>query len=268
MKRFRYFFAFLLVLLSACSNIPGLSATATPTVEPTHTSTPLPTKTPTASPTATPDARATEAAKATQAASDMFSELDDVLEDTDIPYKDGYLAWEYKDPIAIKLTGPEQSAQGIDDQFTGSNFVLKSDVTWTATGIIVCGAIFRSEPDIAIGRQYQFLFLRLSGLPAWSIDVNEFGQYKNSITKTQFSSALLQGNGATNQVVLIADREQFTLYINGIRQGRFFDYSNQRSEGTFAFFGYQDSGKGSCEFENTWIWSLEPPPPGGVIGRN
>lgn len=194
-----------------------------------------------------------------------MSELDSLLDDTDIPYKDDYLAWQYNEPIDISLTGPEQSVQGIDDKLTASNFILKSDVTWTATGIILCGANFRSEPDLAVGKQYQFIYLRLSGLPAWSIDVNEFGSFKNSITKSQFSSALLQSNGATNQFVLVVQKNEFTLYINNIRQGRFFDHSNQRNEGAFAFFALQDSGKGSCKFENSWIWSLEPPPPGGAV---
>jgi hypothetical protein len=267
MKHFRYFFALPLVFLFACSNIPSLSPTATPTLEPTFTSTPLPTKTPTPSPTVTPNAHATAVFKATESATDALDELSDLLDDTEFPYKDGYLAWEYKEPIAINLNGPEQSLQGIDDKLIGSNFVLKSDVTWNATGIILCGAIFRSEPDLAVGKQYQFIFLRLSGLPAWAIDVYEFGQFKNSPTKTKFSGALLQGNGATNKFVLVAQEEQFTLYINGVRQGRFFDYSKQRTEGLFAFVALQDSGKGSCEFENSWIWSLDPPPPGGVIGR-
>lgn len=264
MKRFPYFVLFVLVFLLACGTIPGLEPTATPTLEPTLT--PLPTKTPTPVPTATRNVAATAIAKATQAAGDVLSELDDLLDDTDIPYKEGYLAWQYNEPITVSLTGPERKLQGIDDKLIGSNFVLKSDVTWTATGIIICGANFRAEPDLALGRQYQFLFLRLSGLPAWSIDVLEYGQFKNSITKTQFSSSLLQGNGATNQFMLVAQDEQFTLYINHVRQGRYFDNSKQRSDGSFAFFALQDSGKGSCEFENSWIWSLEPPPPGGVIG--
>ncbi len=264
MKHFRYVILFALIFLMACGNIPVLSATATPTLEPTRT--PLPTKTPTPVPTATRNVAATEIAKATHAASDIVSELDGLLDNTDIPYKEGYLAWQYAEPIKVNLTGPDQKLQGIDDKLIGRNFILKSDVTWTATGIIICGANFRAEPDFGAGKQYQFLFLRLSGLPAWSIDVLEFGQFKNSITKTQFSSALRQENAATNQFILVAQDEEFTLYINRVRQGRYFDTSKQRSDGLFAFFALQDSGKGSCEFENSWIWSLDPPPPGGLIG--
>jgi hypothetical protein len=263
MKNYRRFFLFTLVFLLACGTIPGLSPAATPTPEPSFT--PPPTDTATPQPTATPNAIQTKEAQATRTTSEVMQELDSLLDDTDIPYQQGYLAWKYDQPISIGLTGPEQEVQALDDKLIGRNFIMKSDVTWRATGIIVCGSIFRSEPDLAQGKQYLFQFLRLSGLPAWSIDVAEFGRFKNSPTRTQFSSALLQDNGATNQFVLVAIDEQFTLYINHVRQGRFFDNSKQRSEGIFGFLAYQDSGKGSCEFENSWIWSLEPPPPGGAV---
>ena len=85
----------------------------------------------------------------------------------------------------------------------------------------------------------------------------EFGKFKNSPTRTKYSNAIDQGNGATKQVVLVAQDEQFTLYINRVRQGRFFDYSKQRTDGVFAFEGWQDSGQGTCRFENSWVWALE-----------
>jgi hypothetical protein len=28
-------------------------------------------------------------------------------------------------------------------------------------------------------------------------------------------------------------------------------------DGAFAFLAVQESGTGSCEFENSWIWSLD-----------
>jgi hypothetical protein len=64
-------------------------------------------------------------------------------------------------------------------------------------------------------------------------------------------------NQATNQFVLVAHDEQFTLFINGVRQGRYFDYSKQRMEGSIAFLAAQESGQGSCEFKNSWLWALE-----------
>jgi len=259
MKRFTYVCLIALVLLSACSSLVAQPATSTPaatnTIPPTFT--PLPSETPTLVPTSTPNVTATAAAQATETSSGVLNELDKLLGDTDIPYQQGHLAWQQQKSISVNLTGPSWDYAEVDKNLTAGNFILKSDITWQATGIIVCGVTFRSEPDLKKGKQYEFVYLRLSGLPAWEIEVFEFGRFKNTPTKTQYAGAIDQGNGATNQVVLIAQDEKFTLFINGDSQGRYFDYSKQRMDGAFAFNGSQDSGKGSCKFENSWVWILE-----------
>jgi hypothetical protein len=258
-NRLQFFAIFVTIILTACGSTPGVLPAATPSPEPTLTFTPVPTasQTPSPVPTATRNIAATVEAQQTQTASDVLGDLDKILGESDIPYKDGTLAWQESKPITVSLKGPGSDYADIDEKLTAGNFVLKSDVTWSASGIILCGAIFRSEPNLDQGKQYQFLYLRLSGLPAWSIELHEFGRYKNSPTDVKFSSAINQKNGATNQFLIVAQDDQFNVYINGVRQGRFFDYSKQRTEGYFAFFGSQDSGKGSCKFENSWIWELK-----------
>jgi hypothetical protein len=238
--------------------IPGLAA-ATPTAVPTNTKLPSPTVTPkpTNTATVTPDLTATKSAQTTQVAGDVMSELDDSLGDTDIPYQQGHLVWKQKDPNAIELEGPDHAIVGIGRKVTASNFIFKFDVTWEATGLLVCGTVFRSEADVEKGKQYQFVFMRFSGLPAWEIDVFEFGQFSNTPTKTKYSDALDLSNGATNEFLLAAQNEQFTLYINGQRQGTYYDWSKQRSEGTFGFIGWEQSGEGRCQFKNSWVWALE-----------
>jgi hypothetical protein len=260
MKRSTYFALLICVLFSACSRIPLLAAPTsttlpTDTPQPTSTQTPLPSQTST--PTATPDVTATAAAKATLTAGDVISDLDRVLGDADIPYQDGHLAWKQDKSFNIKMSGPDRRYLEIDEDLSAGDFILKSDVTWDATGLLLCGAIFRSEPDMAKGKQYQFLFLRFSGLPAWAIEVHEFGRFKNSPTKTKFSDALDLSNGATNQFMLVVQDDHFTLYLNQTRQGTYYDYSKQRAEGTFGFLGIQQSGEGNCKFENSWVWVLE-----------
>jgi hypothetical protein len=258
MKRFLYL-SFLLLLVLACGVLPAQPATSTPapteTAQPTAT--PLPTETSTPIPTSTPDKTATAAAEATVISNSVRSELDQLLGDSDIAYQDGYLAWEQVKPLRVSLKGPGWDYVEVDQDLVGKNFILKSDVTWEASGIIICGVIFRSEDNIEQGKQYKFSYLRLSGLPAWAIEVFEFGGFRNSPTSTQYSAAIDQGNNATNQVVLVAQDEQFTLFINNVRQGRYYDNSKQRTQGTFAFHGGQDSGDGTCNFENSWVWALE-----------
>jgi len=201
---------------------------------------------------------ATKAAQATQVAGDVLAELDKYLgQDSGIDYETGHLLWQQVDSTTIKLTGPDYGYMGLDGEPTAGNFIFKSDVTWEATGVLVCGAVFRSEPDIEKGKQYLFLFLRFSGLPAWRIEVDQYGRFQNSFTDVRYSDAIDQGNGATNQFILVAKDNEFTVYLNRNREGRYFDYSNQRVNGSFGFFASQTAGRGNCLFKNSWIWSLD-----------
>jgi hypothetical protein len=260
MKQFPYFVILVVMFLSGCGGLPGIAAptsTPLPTNTPAPTLTPLPTLTSTPLPTATPDVEATQAFIATQGADEVLDEIDKTLRDTDIRYEEGHLAWQQTRPFRVNLSGPDTGFLELDDKLTAGNFILKSDVTWEATGLLVCGAMFRSEPNLEKGKQYQFVFLRFSGLPAWAIEVHEYGQFQNSPTKTKFSDALDLGNGATNQFILVVQDDHFTLYLNQVRQGTYYDYSKQRTDGSLGFLGYQQSGDGSCNFENSWVWALE-----------
>lgn len=265
MKRFSLFVILILmfaVLGCGSGPTPNPEPTATlvkPSDTPEPTDTPMPTDTPTPVPTSTPDAAATAAGLATEAASVVLDELDTLLGGSEVPYQGGHLIWQQTEPLAIEMQGPsgDDSILEIDDQLTARNFVFKSDVTWEATGWMYCGAIVRSEENLKLGAQYQFYFLRFSGLPAWYIDYYDQGDYINSISGEQFSQAIDMGNGAINQFVLVAEDEKFTVYFNGDRQGRFFDDSQRRADGIFGFMAWQESGTGSCKFENSWIWSLD-----------
>lgn len=260
MRRIPLFVLLIMMFVNvACGNLsPEPTPTLTP--DPPTATLPPPTETPTATPTstatATPDRTATAAIIATQAAGEVQEEFDVLLEDANIPYKDGKLTWKQSENFEISMNGPDGRFLPFARNVKGKDFILKSDVTWNATGMLVCGAIFRSESNFRDGRQYAFLYLRLSGAPAWAIEYHEFGYFKNSPTGTKFSSAVDLTNGAKNQFVIIAQKGEFTVFINGVRQGKYFDHGIQRSDGAFAFVGYQDSGNGTCKYENTVVWEL------------
>ncbi len=256
MNRKVLFVFLVLVLLTMACGTAAPEPTATSTPEP-PTLTPTATATSTPVPTATPNKAATVAAKATQAADDVLAELDAILANEDVAYQEGSLLWKQETPLVIDMTGPSGYFQTFAEGEIGRNFILKSDVTWEATGIIVCGISFRSEPDFIEGKQYKFLYLRFSGAPAWAIEFHEFGYFKNSPTKIQYSNAVDLANGATNQVLIVVRDDEFKVFINGTSQGRYFDYSKQQLEGGFAALASQDSGEGKCEYENTFIWALK-----------
>ncbi|GAB4401652.1 MAG: hypothetical protein OHK0031_19660 [Anaerolineales bacterium] len=250
----------------ACSFSPSLGsffATETPTPTstaiPTSTSTETPTPTPSNTPTPTPDKTATAAVKATEAANGVALEIGALLaeKDADLDYKNGYLAWQQTDPAVIALTEPGGMFNPIAERLQADNFIFKSDVVWQASNLVICGFIFRSEANIANGKQYIFQFLRLSGLPAWDIEFDDMGWAKSLITgKPRFSDALDLKNGATNQFVLVAQDDTFIVYINGVRQGKYTDYSNLAQKGRLAFLASEDGGKSSCTFKNSWLWAL------------
>ncbi|MBI3169886.1 MAG: hypothetical protein HYZ22_15495 [Chloroflexi bacterium] len=260
MKRFPYLALLALILTAiACGTQTATATTEAPAATDAPVDPPTATLVPTIAPTATLDTAATVAAQSTQAAGAVLTELEELLADSEVAYQDGHVIWQQTEPIEINMTGPssDDTSVGIDEKLTAANFIFKSDVTWEATGWMYCGAILRSEPDIDTGKQYQFYFLRLSGLPVWYIDLFENNSFINTISKEQQSSEIDMANGAVNQFVLVAQDEMFIVYFNGVRQGRFFDNSKQRLDGNFGFFAWQESGTGSCKFENSWIWSLD-----------
>lgn len=256
MKRQWLFAVSVLIIVSLACASSGTVPEVTDTPN-APTETLSPTSTATAVPTATPNLTATAIAKAEETEAKVLAELDAVLGDTEIPYKDGSLLWAQDEALEIRLLGPEGEYESFAEGVRGKNFILKSDVVWSSTGILICGVVFRSEANLESGKQYHFVFLRFSGAPAWAIEFFEFGQFQNTPTKTQYSSALNQDNNATNQFVLVAQEGEFNVYINGVRQGRYFDYSEQMKEGAFGILAAQDFGEGGCVYENTWIWELE-----------
>ncbi len=84
----------------------------------------------------------------------------------------------------------------------------------------------------------------------------EYGQYVANISEVRTSGAIDQDQWATNEIILIAEGEKFTLYINEERIGSFYDYSKRRLDGYMAFTAWQESGASTCEFEHSWVWIL------------
>jgi len=231
---------------TAPTNMP-IPATATP-VPPTNT--PVP---PTA--TATPNLAATVAAEATQQAGAVIKDIQAFLTSLDLP-TEGSLGWYQDEPAYIDLEGYQATDfVPFAEDLEANNFIFKTDVTWESTGWPTCGILFRSNPGFE--NYYWFEVLRLSGLPAWFISYYKDNYWEFSPSGERFSDKLDQGNGATNELVLMADGNKFVVYINGQRQGQYFDDSKKSMKGYFAFAGWHESGTTTCGYENSWVWSLK-----------
>lgn len=250
--------ALIVVVGLACSTSSTPTPTPTP-LPPTNTPTPEPTETPT--PTATPDYAATQAAHATEVAAARQEEIVAELKKLELPTEGGELIWLQEEDVKVEMVGGigEWTDQRLAEGITASNFVLKIDMTWDTNSWPVCGIIFRaSDEDFKYADFYTLLFLRLSGLPAWDIAYYKRGSYVTTITQqARFSDALKLESGDTNQIVLYAQDNNFTVYINGRRQGRYPDFSSILDSGSFGVTGSQDGGETTCTFSNGWIWAYK-----------
>ncbi len=236
---------------------PTSTFTPAPSNTPLPTDTPIPTDTPTPLPTntPTPDRKATQAAEATRAYEEMSQDVKAQMEEFGFPTDSGSLAFVQEDSEQIPLTtfGDYLYAPFAED-LKPADFVLRTDITWQTDGIVMCGLMFRSEPNFDTGAQYSFLYLRISGLPAWAIEYYDNGEFVSTITEVKFSSAIDMSNGATNNLMLAAEDNKFTLIINNEKVGSFYDWSKLRQDGKFAFQAVQEKGPSTCTFDNTWVW--------------
>jgi hypothetical protein len=261
-----FFVLTLLVFNSLACQFGAADPTATPTLEPTDTATPEPTDTPpptnTPEPTATitPDLAATEAVEATEEAQAIVDLVMVDLEEIGMSEEPGSLGWLQDEPVRINVSGPGTNFyEPFPSDVVAANFVIKTTVQWESeNGFVGCGFIFRSEDNFERGQQYIFQAILFSGLPAWDIELWDNGGFVKNVTdRVRTAGAIHQTQDSFNDYILVAKGGQFTLYVNGERIGSYYDYSETRTEGIFAFIGWVSGGRGSCEYTETWVWLLD-----------
>lgn len=243
------------------TDLPTATVTPLPSDTPTPlpTDTPTPTATPTDTLTPTPNRTVTAQARITEAASYVMEDVNSVLALVDLAEDSGDLAWFQMESAIITTSGYQEMIYAdVDPNLVAADFVLKTDITWNSTGGLAgCGLIFRSEPHLEIGEQYQFAMMRLSGLPLWDLERWNYGEWQVTLTeRPKTSAAINEKQGATNEIIILARGNLFTAFANGKRLSRATD--SRRADGLFAFYTFQESGKTTCEFANTWVWALKP----------
>jgi len=247
--------------VAAWTATPVPSDTPQPTETPvpaTPTDTPTETPTPTATPTATLDLAATAAFESTQLAEAVLALVEDELAKYNISTASGFLAWTEPEPIVVLNNVPgTYLSRPIDEGEVYSTYVLHTILTWeSVTGLAGCGIIFHSEKNLQSGEQYRFHLLRLSGLPAWDVELWNFGSAQAVTTgQIKVNSAINQGFGDENELVVISTKGLVAFYANGTRLSNVI--VNTRSEGRIGYFGFQESGVTNCSYSDNWIWVLE-----------
>lgn len=246
--------------LPAATDTAAPTDTPIPTDTPEPTATPPPTDTPTPEPTATPDLTGTAAVEATQAAEEAMAEVSQDLETVGVSATSGKLAWVSSETVVLKVnTYGEHDYQVIDPDLVVQDFVFQTDVTWDSSGGLAgCGLLFRAEEDLDRGANYEFLTIRLSGLPAWGVFRVDYNTIQDDLSpKNAFSSSINQKQGSSNTYTLIAKGNSFTFYANGDRMGTVFN--SKLPEGLIAYVVSQESGETTCTFENSWLFVLDQP---------
>jgi hypothetical protein len=177
------------------------------------------------------------------------------LVNMELPADQGELVWVQNNPERLTITGPEGVYSEFAESLVAGNFVVYTEFTWDTNSWPTCGVIFRSESNFSRGDFYLVQFLRFSGLPAFDIEYYRAGDFTSILSQEiRFSDYLDIDSGARNAIALAAIGNEFTVFVNGHSEGRYYDYSNYLEEGRFAFIASQTNGETTCTFEETWVW--------------
>jgi hypothetical protein len=208
--------------------------------------------------TPTQDLTATAAVEATATAEVILGEIDAELQKVNLSTAEGSLGWmgteslemwsdSWKTILYEPLAGEQQF----------SNFVLHADITWDSTsGLAGCGLLLRSGPNLEKSKQYQFFAWRFSGLPAWNVELWEYGTWQATVTgDMKFSSAINLESNSTNRFLLVVKDTLLTVYVNDTRLSNVI--VSAMSTGRIGAIIWQESGETSCIFDNVWVWELE-----------
>ncbi len=242
------------------ANAPPATNTPPPptaTDLPTPTDTPAPTETPAPTATPTPDLAATVAFEATQAMDALLEKIDADLQAVNLSTDQGSLAWLGAGPSEITLdTYNTHWWIPLGDDTAFSDFVLRADLTWESTsGLATCGFWFRGQSSDKDSEHYVFEALRLSGLPAWSVEYWKYNYVQSHLTgNPRTSPEINQDQGSTNAYLFIAQGNLLSIYVNGESLGAV--TINRLTEGILAFYASQEFGETTCSFDNAWVWDL------------
>ncbi len=253
------------IVILACGTSTPKDPTATP-VPPEPINTTAPTEAPTATPvppTATPEPSPTPDYVATMEAEQamlnamMVAEVQEWLDDAGISLPDnGYFADLNFNSDSITVTKYQESFINLITEEKVADFYYGVDVTWSSTaGFAGCGLILRSEEKIDKGIHYQLLMMRLVGAPGWDIEVYEDGYYDYSIISPLYTKKINDGVGSTNRVIVVADGNEFSVYMNGDMMGS--GTGGTQKEGHLGWMAWQDSGKTTCDYNNAWVYVVE-----------
>jgi hypothetical protein len=250
------------------ATLPTETPKPTDTAKPKPTNTSMPTNTPepTVTEKATPNKAATNRAKEektsaaqTEFASLVLGEVDSKLDEVGEIMGAGSVIFLYPGAIEMESSKPNviwytMLDQRFDYPIEAGDFALHTNVKWETkgnAGIVNCVIMFRVGDDIDMDPWYSLRLSRISGASSARFDLWQNwgvigpGQWKAS-------SYIRDGNGSENEVILVAQGTQFTVYVN-TRQVAVF-WNSKVDYGRFGYGTLQDYGSTTCTYSDNWIW--------------
>lgn len=250
---------FVVVLLTGCSRAtpaapatpePAATIAPTQTVEPTITPTRKPTNTP------TPNRTAQAAETATKVAADALKEVSPELETLGVTAEQGQIVWMQKKAEKLSVDEYLGSTYTLVSDQKLTDFIVHTDVTWnTSGGLAGCAILFRTDSkDMNDGGSYHFNIMRLQLDPIWDVEYIKLNKWQKTLTngRIQHSQFIQDKQDSTNKLTLVVHGDTFIPYINGEKMMTVHD--KKLTEGYLAFGAWQESGKTSCSFANSWLW--------------
>ncbi|MBL8161465.1 MAG: pre-peptidase C-terminal domain-containing protein [Anaerolineae bacterium] len=246
----------------APTETPTHTATATDT--PTNTPSPTPTETPSPTTTPSPTPRATNTPTATPRPLVVPGALPqqiriglqaDILADLGVAPDNGEEA-DYVESTTIDLTGEDALIQWQSFDGTYTDFVAKTTIGWGPGATEdYCGFRFRGNDNTELY------------LAEIDRNGNVWFEYKIADEWQQAlsgdGSAVRVEQDATNEMVLVALGDTFTVYINGQNAAQFTEATYPDGLVSLMAGTYDESDETFCTFTDSWVWSLERSPLGG-----
>ncbi len=248
-------------IAQAPTNTPTETATATNT--PTNTATATLTETPTATATSTPTATLTETPAETARPSRTPipsptpgppQYIAQVLAQIGIP-ETGAVAGQIASKV-IDMTGEDDVLTW--ERFTGTygDFVMGATVQWgPGAAEDYCGFVFR-EPEKAAENDPNTLYaihISRDGF-LWFAELANSQWGENVDGNAEF---LNLGEDETNQLVLVAQGDTFSLYVNGNYSAQFQDDTLPSGQVAMMAGTFDESDESYCTFSNAWVYSLD-----------
>jgi hypothetical protein len=169
---------------------------------------------------------------------------------------EGELAWIHP-PVSIDVEGYLQ--YDYINHFIGtlvSDYVVSSDITWnTDTGLAGCGYVLRSDGNEEAINQYMVIASRGGAGTVFFVTVTE-GEFLHELNfATDADPQFEWQNDFTNRLTVVARGNSFTIFTNGTQIAQVTDDTYTR--GFVAMVALSESQQTHCEFNNTWLWSLD-----------